>query len=73
MISDEVDEHLVTHLKTGIGEGLLPHECARIIFEAIHNEQFWAFTHENFKDNYRTRADSGIESTNPVYQTYVTT
>lgn len=73
MISEEANEQLMKHLKIGIGGESLPQGCTRIIFEGIRNEQFWAFTHENFKDNYRTRADSGIESTNPMYQTYVTT
>ena len=71
-ISEEANKHLMTFLKAGIGEGMLPQECARIIFEGIRNEQFWIFTHEDFKDAYRARADSVMESSNPVYQTFPT-
>lgn len=71
-VSEQANERLMTFLKQGIGEGISPQECARVIFEGIRSEQFWIFTHEDFKGTYRTRADSVLESTNPVYQTFVT-
>lgn len=71
-ISEEANKQLMTFLKSGIGEGMPPGDCARIIFEGIRNEQFWIFTHEDFKDTYQTRVDSVMESSNPVYQAFVT-
>ncbi|MEH6583096.1 MAG: hypothetical protein V7754_14240 [Halioglobus sp.] len=72
---------VITGAASGIGmglaqhcadEGMSPQECARIIFEGIRREQFWIFTHEDFKDAYRVRADSVLESTNPAYEAFVT-
>lgn len=71
-LAKNAHEELMTFLTTGVSEGMLPEECARIIFEGIRNEQFWIFTHNDFKDSYKARADSVLHSTNPVYETYVT-
>ncbi|PLW67418.1 SDR family NAD(P)-dependent oxidoreductase [Pseudohalioglobus lutimaris] len=71
-VAREANSELMSFLETGIEEGMPPAECARIIFEGIRKEQFWIFTHDDFKDSYKARADSVIESTNPEYQIYVT-
>ena len=71
-ISEEANQQVRAFLKMGIEQGVSPEECARKIFEGIRDEQFWIFTHEDFKTAYKSRADTVIESTNPVYQMYVT-
>ena len=71
-VSKDANQQLVAFLKSGINEGMPPEECARIIFEGIRDEQFWIFTHDDFKDSYKNRVDSVIESSNPVYQSFVT-
>jgi short-subunit dehydrogenase len=71
-ISEEANEQLMTFLKAGTGEGMSSAYWAKIIFGGIRREQLWIFTHDDFKGAYKTRADSVIDSTTPVYQTLVT-
>lgn len=70
-ISQEANAQLMAFLRSGINEGMTPEQCAEIILEGIREERFWIFTHEDFKDSYKTRADSVLQSINPVYRAYV--
>ena len=71
-ISDEANDQLMGFLSAGIAEGMSPAECAEKVFTAICDEQFWIFTHEDFKPGYQRRFDSVMDNTNPFYETYVT-
>ena len=69
--SQQANAQLMAFLRSGIDEGMTPEQCAEIILEGIHEDRFWIFTHEDFKDSYKTRADSVLQSINPVYRAYV--
>lgn len=71
-ISDEANQQLMGFLSDGIAAGMSADECAKIVFDAIRQEQFWIFTHEDFKPEYQQRVTSVINNENPLYQVYVT-
>jgi NAD(P)-dependent dehydrogenase (short-subunit alcohol dehydrogenase family) len=71
-VSNEASDQLTGFLKRGIAEGMAPSACAEIVFDAIRNEQFWIFTHEDFKGEYRRRVDAVLDGSNPEYQIYQT-
>ena len=47
-----------------------PAACAELVFDAIRKDQFWIFTHEDFKPEYRRRIDELIANRNPSYEQY---
>lgn len=71
-ISDEANDQLLEFLSAGITGGMSPADCARIIFQGIRDEQFWIFTHEDFKPNYQYRTASVMSNSNPEYQPLLT-
>jgi len=71
-ISDEANDQLLGFLSAGIAGGMSPADCAGIIFQAIRNEQFWIFTHEDFKPNFQQRVDKLMSNSNPEYELLVT-
>lgn len=71
-ISDEANKLLVEFLSSGISEGMSPADCAKKVFQAIRDEQFWIFTHDAFKANYQHRVDSIMVNSNPEYESLVT-
>ena len=62
---------LMDFLAAGIKQGMSPKQCASIVFDAIREERFWIFTHEDFRDAYRRRVDTVFDGTNPIYEPYV--
>jgi NAD(P)-dependent dehydrogenase (short-subunit alcohol dehydrogenase family) len=71
-ISDAANDELLGFLKMGIAEGMSPADCAKKVFQGIRDEQFWIFTHEDFKPAYQQRVDSVMNSTIPEYQAFTT-
>lgn len=69
---DSAQQNLQDFLSAGIAAGISAQQCADIVFQGIRRQQFWIFTHEDFKDSYRDRVDSVFNNTNPVYQAYET-
>lgn len=69
-ISNEASEQLMIGLEAGIASGMSADDCARCVFDAIRDQRFWIFTHEDFKETYQRRVDSVMDNTNPVYQQY---
>lgn len=69
---DSAQKNLQDFLSAGIAAGMSAQQCADIVFQGIRRQQFWIFTHEDFKDSYRDRVDSVFNNTNPVYQAYET-
>ena len=49
-----------------ISEGIPPSQVADAVFQAIRDEQFYIFTHDNFDDAIRTRFENVIGRKNPV-------
>lgn len=70
-IPGQANEQLMGFLSAGIAGGMSPAECATLVFEAIRREQFWIFTHEDFKPEYQRRTESVLSNSNPEYQLYV--
>lgn len=71
-ISDEANQQLMGFLNDGIAAGMSPADCAEIVFEAIREERFWIFTHEDFKPEYQQRVATVVNNENPLYQVYIT-
>lgn len=69
---DSPQKNLQDFLSAGIAAGISAQQCADIVFQGIRGQQFWIFTHEDFKDSYRHRVDSVFNNSNPVYQVYET-
>jgi NAD(P)-dependent dehydrogenase (short-subunit alcohol dehydrogenase family) len=69
-VSTEANTRLMGMLNDGIAAGMPPAECAVRVFEAIRQQQFWIFTHEDFKAAYKLRVDTVINNSNPVYLAY---
>ena len=69
---DSPQKSLQDFLSAGIAAGISAQQCAELVFQGIRGQQFWIFTHEDFKDSYRHRVDSVFNNSNPVYQVYET-
>ena len=64
----EGQKQLMQFLNDGISQGMSPAACAELVFDAIRKDQFWIFTHEDFKPEYRRRIDELIANRNPSYE-----
>lgn len=71
-IGSQANDQLMGFLSDGISAGMPASECAEKVFSAIRNQQFWIFTHEDFKDEYRRKVEGVLANVNPEYQVYVT-
>lgn len=71
-ISDKANDELMDFLTTGVAEGMSPALCAEKVFAAISNEEFWIFTHPDFKPAYQRFVDSVMQDSNPSYEAYIT-
>lgn len=69
---DPAHRALMDFLASGIAKGMPPEQCAAIVFDAIREERFWIFPHEDFLDAYRRRVDTVFDGSNPHYEAYVT-
>ncbi len=65
-------QQLQDFLSAGISAGMSPDDCAGKVFEALREERFWVFTHEDFKPEYQRRVQEVLDNRNPEYQLYVT-
>jgi hypothetical protein len=70
MASPDANDQLMGFLRAGIAAGMAPAACADRVFQGIRQEQFWIFTHEEFKPAYRARCDTVFTGSNPVYQPF---
>ena len=50
-----------------VGAGLPPSDVAGKVVDAIRDERFWVFPHPETLDSVRTRMDSVLSETNPVF------
>ncbi|WP_372797169.1 SDR family NAD(P)-dependent oxidoreductase [Litorivivens sp.] len=66
----EGQKQLMQFLSDGIRQGMSPADCASLVFDAIGKDQFWIFTHEDFKPEYQSRIDDILNNRNPVYTQY---
>ncbi len=66
----EGQKQLMQFLSDGISQGMSPADCAALVFEAIRKNQFWIFTHEDFKPEYQRRIDALLANHNPSYTQY---
>ncbi|MBB3048056.1 NAD(P)-dependent dehydrogenase (short-subunit alcohol dehydrogenase family) [Litorivivens lipolytica] len=66
----EGQKQLMQFLNDGISQGMAPAECAELVFAAIRENQFWIFTHEDFKPEYQRRIDELLANQNPSYAQY---
>jgi NAD(P)-dependent dehydrogenase (short-subunit alcohol dehydrogenase family) len=71
-VRSEAQDMLMGFLTSGISEGMSPEECAGIVFDAIREQRFWIFTHQDFKPAWQRRAETVMDNLNPVYEVYVT-
>lgn len=55
------------YYRNGIQSGMLPSECAVLVFEAIRNDRFYIITHpaESYRQ-IRQRMENIIEGRNPA-------
>lgn len=67
----EGQKQLMQFLNDGVSRGLSPAECAKLVFQAIRENRFWVFTHEDFKPEYQRRYEGVMSNQNPQYQQYV--
>ena len=66
----EANDQLMGFLRTGIAAGMPAADCAGKVFQAIRDESFWIFPHEEFKPAYATRCESLLAGRNPQYQPF---
>ncbi len=66
----EGQKQLMQFLNDGIRQGMSPADCASLVFDAIGKDQFWIFTHEDFKPEYQSRIDDILNNRNPIYTQY---
>lgn len=66
----EGQQQLMRFLSDGISQGRSPAACAERVFEAIREQRFWVFTHEDFKPEYQRRIDDLMQNKNPLYNQY---
>ncbi|MFT5034044.1 MAG: hypothetical protein ACI9OO_001980, partial [Bacteroidia bacterium] len=66
----EGQQQLMQFLSDGISQGMAPADCAALVFEAIREQRFWVFTHEDFKPEYQRRIDDLMANRNPLYNQY---
>ncbi len=66
----EGQQQLMQYLDDGISQGMPPQECAALVFDAMREERFWIFTHDDFKPEYQRRIDDLMANRNPVYNAY---
>jgi len=69
-VSADANEQLMGFLRAGIAAGMAPADCAARVFQAIREEQFWIFTHDEFKPAYRARCETLLAGGNPVYDAF---
>lgn len=67
----EGQKQLMQFLSDGVSQGMSPAECAKLVFQAIRENRFWVFTHEDFKPEYQRRYEGVMNNQNPRYQQYV--
>lgn len=67
----EGQKQLMQFLSDGVSQGMSPAECAKLVFQAIRENRFWVFTHEDFKPEYQRRYEGVMNNQNPQYQQYV--
>lgn len=67
----EGQKQLMQFLSDGVSQGMSPIECAKLVFQAIRDNRFWVFTHEDFKSEYQRRYEGVMNNQNPQYQQYV--
>lgn len=68
IVSNEELAEIKGFLANGVQTGMSPESVAKRVFESLLNKHFWIFTDEDFKNEFRKRADSVLRSSNP--QTY---
>ncbi len=68
--SSAANDQLRGFLRAGIAAGISPADCAGKVFQAIREEQFWIFTHDEFKPGYQARCASVLANANPVYEPF---
>ncbi len=66
----EGQQQLMQYLTDGISQGMAPADCAALVFDAIREQRFWVFTHEDFKPEYQRRIDDLMANRNPLYNQY---
>ncbi len=66
----EGQQQLMQYLTDGISQGMAPADCAALVFDAIREQRFWVFTHEDFKPEYQRRIDDLMANRNPHYNQY---
>lgn len=66
----EGQQQLMQFLSDGISQGMSPADCAALVFDAIREQRFWVFTHEDFKPEYQRRIDDLMHNRNPAYSQY---
>lgn len=69
-VQSDGQKQLMQFLTDGISQGMSPADCAALVFEAIREERFWVFTHEDFKPEYQRRIDDVMHNRNPAYNQY---
>lgn len=71
-ISEEANFQFLGFLTAGIAEGMSPAECAGKVFQGIRDDEFWIFTHEDFKAEHQRRMEILMSNDNPHYKQFVT-
>ena len=67
----EPTKNLNAFLRSGINQGMAPAAVAAQVLAAVEQQQFWIFTHPDFKSSYLAKAQSLVDEVNPLYQQLV--
>ncbi|MDH4039584.1 MAG: SDR family NAD(P)-dependent oxidoreductase [Gammaproteobacteria bacterium] len=68
--SPDANAQFMGFLRAGIAAGMAPADCADRVFQGIRQEQFWIFTHDDFKPGYEARCASVLAGSNPLYEPF---
>lgn len=53
----------------GVDDGMDPEQVGELVIEAVRDERFWVFPHQDFKPRFEARSRSILDETNPGKRT----
>lgn len=66
--TDETTGQLNEFLRTGVAAGMPAEQLAALMLAAVDEQRFWVFSHDDFKAEYRRRAEELLADQNPQFQ-----
>lgn len=65
---DAATGQLNDFLRSGVAAGMPADQLAALMLAAVEQQRFWIFSHDDFKGEYRRRAEELLNDQNPQFQ-----